>query len=97
MVTAIRPWWGYNLKSVPCLMLPKLLGTEATKSTRPILCSALCLSTADSVTLPLPLPVSSNRETLSAWTVACTAPLLLHKGLEQSRAPGQAGDPEKSG
>jgi len=39
-----------------------------------------------------PASVSSNRETLSAWSVACAAPLFLHKALEQGRAHGQTGD-----
>lgn len=53
MVSTIRPWQGCNLKIVPYSMLPKLLGAEATKSTRLILCSALPLSSAHSVCLCL--------------------------------------------
>lgn len=47
MAKEIRPWQGCNLKIVLHSMLPKLLGAEATKSTRLILCSALCLCSAD--------------------------------------------------
>lgn len=74
-VNAIRPRRGYNLKSVPYPMLPKLLDAEATKSTRLILCSALRVSAADSVTLlfSLPLfPVIGRPYLHGAW------PVLLH-------------------
>lgn len=70
MVNAIRPWC--NLKSVPYPMLPKLLGTEATKSARGILCSASRLSAANSVTLlsSLPLFPATGRPYLhGAWPV----------------------------
>lgn len=73
MVTAIRPWQDYNLKIVPHSMLPKWLGAEATKSTRLILCSALCLSSADSAS------VSSNRKSLSAWRLALCCSSFPHK------------------
>lgn len=72
MVNATRLWWGYNLQSVPYPKLLKLLGADTTKPTRLILCSALHLSTADSVmplfSLPL-FPGIGRPYLLGAWPV----------------------------